>query len=77
MSVAEIKERFAQLYNLRDRLCEEQKKEMEIEEITQWMITQLKFLKALTKNQNVDRSEICMRIEDIICALDIEGECDE
>lgn len=77
MSVAEIKERFAQLYNLRDRLCEEQKKEMEIEEITQWMISQLKFLKALTKNQNVDRSEICMRIEDIICALDIEGECDE
>jgi hypothetical protein len=77
MSVVEIKERFAQLYNLRDRLCEEQKKEMEIEEITQWMITQLKFLKALTKNQNVDRSEICMRIEDIICALDIEGECDE
>jgi len=77
MSVAEIKERFAQLYNLRDRLCEEQKKEMEIEEITKWMISQLKFLKALTKNQNVDRSEICMRIEDIICALDIEGECDE
>lgn len=77
MSVAEIKERFAQLYNLRDRLCEEQKKEMEIEEITQWMISQLKFLKALTKNQNVDRAEICIRIDDIICALDVEEENDE
>lgn len=77
MSVAEIKERFAQLYNLRDRLCEEQKKEMEIEEITRWMISQLKFLKALTKNQNVDRAEICIRIDDIICALDVEEENDE
>ena len=77
MSVAEIKERFAQLYNLRDRLCEEQKKEMEIEEITRWMISQLKFLKALTKNQNVDRAEICIRIDDIICALAVEEENDE
>ena len=31
----------------------------------------------LTKNENVDRSEISIRIDDIICALDVEEGNDE
>ena len=45
---------------------------MQLEEIKEWVHEQLKYLKGITKNENVSRSEICIRIDDIICALDIE-----
>ena len=77
MSMTNIKERLTSLYNLREQLCDKQKKEMQLEEIKDWVISQLKYLKALTKNENVNRSEICIRIDDIICALDVEEEHDE
>ena len=77
MSATEIKERFAQLYNLRNKLCDKQKQEMQLEEIKNWLIDQIKYLKLLTKNENVSRSEICIRIDDIICALNVEEEHDE
>tara|TARA_B100000131_G_C17707384_1_gene447325 strand:- start:75 stop:308 length:234 start_codon:yes stop_codon:yes gene_type:complete len=77
MPMSNIKERLNNLYNLREKLCDKQKKEMEIEKITNWIIDQLNYLKAITKNENVNRSEICIRIDDIICALDIEGDHDE
>ena len=72
MPMTNIKERLTDLYKLRERLCDKQKKEMQLEEIKDWMIGQLKYLKAVTKNENVNRSEICIRIDDIICALDVE-----
>ena len=50
---------------------------MEIEQITNWITEQLNYLKLLVKNQNVPGSEICIRIDDIICALDVEEEHDE
>ena len=50
---------------------------MEIEKITDWITGQLEYLKVLTKNENVQRSEICIRIDDIICALDVEEDHDE
>jgi hypothetical protein len=74
MTTANIKERLTSLYNLREKLCEKQKKEMQLEEIREWMTQQLK---GLTKNQNVTRSEICIRIDDIICALNVEEVDDE
>jgi hypothetical protein len=77
MTTANIKERLTSLYNLREKLCEKQKKEMQLEEIREWMTQQLKYLKGLTKNQNVTRSEICIRIDDIICALNVEEVDDE
>jgi hypothetical protein len=77
MTTANIKERLTSLYNLREKLCEKQKKEMQLEEIREWMTQQLKYLKGLTKNQNVARSEICIRIDDIICALNVEEVDDE
>lgn len=77
MSAADIKERLSNLYSLREKLCEKQKKEMKIEEITTWIIDQLNYLKCLTKNENVDRSEIIMRINDVVFALDVEEEDDE
>ena len=52
-------------------------KEMELEEITSWITGQLEYLKVLVKNENVDRSEICIRIDDIICALDVEEDHNE
>ena len=67
-----IKERLTSLYNLREKLCDKQKKEMQLEEIKDWVIDQLRYLKAITKNEDVDRTEICIRIDDIICALDVE-----
>jgi hypothetical protein len=45
---------------------------MELDEIKKWITDQLKYLRTLTKNKNVDRSEICMRIDDVLCALDVE-----
>ena len=77
MPMTNIKERLNNLYSLREKLCDKQKKEMEIEKITDWITGQLKYLKTLTKNENVQRSEICIRIDDIICALDIEEVDDE
>ena len=77
MAVADIKSRLSNLYLLREKLCDKQKKEMEIEEITGWMLEQLNYLKVLINNQNVDRSEIRIRIDDIICALDVEEVLDE
>jgi len=77
MPMTNIKDRLNNLYNLREKLCDKQKKEMEIEEITNWIVGQLNYLKVLIKNQNVQRSEICIRIDDIICALDVEEEHDE
>ena len=77
MSMTNIKERLTSLYNLREQLCDKQKKEMQLEEIKDWVISQLKYLKALTKNENVNRSEICIRIDDMICALDVEEVDDE
>jgi len=77
MPMTNIKERLTDLYKLRERLCDKQKKEMQLEEIKDWMIGQLKYLKAVTKNENVNRSEICIRIDDIICALDVEEIDDE
>ena len=77
MPMTNIKDRLNNLYNLREKLCDQQKKEMELEEITNWIIGQLQYLKSLTKNQNVDRSEISIRIDDIICALDVEEIDDE
>ena len=72
MPMTNIKERLTDLYKLRERLCDKQKKEIQLEEIKDWMIGKLKYLKAVTKNENVNRSEICIRIDDIICALDVE-----
>ena len=77
MPMTNIKDRLNNLYNLREKLCDQQKKEMELEEITNWIIGQLQYLKSLTKNENVNRSEICIRIDDIICALDVEEVKDE
>ena len=77
MPTTNIKERLSSLYNLREQLCDKQKKEMQLEEIKDWVTDQLKYLKALTKNENVPRSEICIRIDDIICALDVEEVDDE
>ena len=77
MPMTNIKDRLNNLYNLREKLCDQQKKEMELEEITNWIIGQLQYLKSLTKNENVNRSEICIRIDDIICALDVEEDNDE
>ena len=77
MPMTNIKERLNSLYSLREKLCDKQKKEMEIEEITSWITGQLKYLKSITKNENVNRSEICIRIDDIICALDVEEDNDE
>ena len=77
MPMTNIKERLNNLYNLREKLCDKQKKQMEIEKITEWITGQLEYLKVLTKNENVQRSEICIRIDDIICALDVEEEHDE
>lgn len=77
MPVTDIKERLNNLYSLREKLCEKQRKEMKIEEITSWIIDQLNYLKHLTKNENVNRAEIVMRINDIIFALDVEEEDDE
>lgn len=72
MSAIDIKDRLSSLYKLREKLCDKQKKEMQLEEIKEWVHEQLKYLKGVTKNENVSRSEICIRIDDIICALDIE-----
>ena len=77
MPMANIKERLTSLYKLREQLCDKQKKEMQLEEIKEWVTDQLKYLKAITKNENVNRSEICIRIDDMICALDVEEEHDE
>ena len=77
MPMTNIKDRLNNLYNLREKLCDKQKKQMEIEEITKWIVEQLNYLKVLTKNKNVPQSEICIRIDDIICALDVEEEHDE
>ena len=77
MPMTNIKDRLNNLYNLREKLCDKQKKEMEIEKITEWITGQLLYLKTLTKNENVQRSEICIRIDDIICALDVEEDHDE
>lgn len=77
MPMTNIKDRLNNLYNLREKLCDKQKKEMEIEKITEWIVGQLNYLKVLVKNQNVPGSEICIRIDDIICALDVEEEHDE
>ena len=77
MPMTNIKDRLSNLYNLREKLCDKQKKQMEIEEITNWMTDQLNYLIVLIKNQNVNTTEICIRIDDIICALDVEEEHDE
>ena len=77
MPMTNIKDRLTSLYRLRDQLCDKQRKEMQLEEIRDWVTQQLIYLKSLTKNENVDRSEICIRIDDIICALDVEEEQDE
>ena len=77
MPVTNIKERLNNLYNLREKLCDKQKKEMEIEKITTWITDQLSYLKVLVKNKNVPPTEICIRIDDIICALDVEEVDDE
>lgn len=77
MPMTNIKERLTSLYKLREQLCDKQKKEMHLEEIKDWVTEQLKYLKTLTKNENVQRSEICIRIDDMICALDVEEEHDE
>ena len=77
MPLTDIKSRLSNLYLLREKLCDKQKKEMEIEEITDWIVGQLNYLKVLINNNNVDRSEIRIRIDDIICALDVEEVLDE
>jgi len=41
MALSDIKSRLNNLYSLREKLCDKQKKEMEIEEITNWIIGQL------------------------------------
>ena len=77
MATTSIKDRLSSLYNLREKLCDKQRKEMHLEEIRDWVVEQLKYLKSITKNENVNRSEICIRIDDIICALDVEEDHDE
>ena len=77
MPMTNIKDRLNNLYSLREKLCDKQKKEMEIEKITEWITGQLNYLKVLVKNKNVPNTEICIRIDDIICALDVEEGQDE
>ena len=66
MPMTNIKERLNSLYQLRKKLCDNQKKEMQLEEIKDWVTSQLIYLKTLTKNKNVSRSEINIRIDDIL-----------
>ena len=77
MNPTNIKERLTSLYKLREQLCDKQKNEMQLEEIKNWVFEQLTYLKTMSSNENVPRKEICMRIEDIICALNIEEEHNE
>ena len=51
MPMTNIKERLTDLYKLREKLCDKQKKEMKLEEIKDWITDQLKYLKAITKNE--------------------------
>lgn len=72
MNATKIQDRFANLYKLRNQLCKEQQSKMELDEIKKWITDQLEYLRTLAKNKNVDRSEICIRIDDVLCALDVE-----
>ncbi len=72
MNATNIKERLSSLYKLREQLCDKQQKEMHLEEIKNWVVEQLSYLKTMSGDETVPRKEICMRIADIICALNIE-----
>ena len=56
-----IKERLTSLYKLREQLCDKQKKEMQLEEIKDWVTNQLKYLKSITKNENVPPQRLTHR----------------
>ena len=50
MPMTNIKERLTSLYNLREKLCDKQRKEMQLEEIKDWVTDQLKYLKKIDIN---------------------------
>ena len=77
MSIAELQKRFNGLYKLREKLCEKEKNWDEAFKARDWILTQLRELKTLTKDESKTKDDISNRIDDIVCVLEPEEEDDE
>ena len=61
---------FEKLRKMRESLCQREKTWQEAFEARDWVVDQMKVLHALSLDESVDKSQIKVRIEDILCALD-------
>ena len=65
-----ITERFAKLRSLRDSLCKKEENWQKAFDVKDWMSDQLVDLLKMIRDQNVSRTAIEDRAEDILCVLD-------
>ena len=77
MSISNLQKRFNGLYKLREKLCEKEKNWNEAFQARDWILSQLKDLKALSEDESKTKNDISNRIDDIICVLEPEEENDE
>ena len=77
MSISNLQKRFNGLYKLREKLCEKEKNWNEAFEARDWILSQLKELKLLSKDNSKTKNDMSNRIDDIICVLEPEEENDE
>ena len=61
---------FAKLRKMRESLCKREKTWRDAFEARDWVVDQIKVLHELSLDTKVDKNEMKVRIEDILCALD-------
>ena len=61
---------FAKLRQMRESLCKREKTWRDAFEARDWVVDQIKVLHKLSLDTEVDKNQIKVRIEDILCALD-------
>lgn len=61
---------FAKLRLMRESLCKREKTWRDAFEARDWVVDQIKVLHELSLDTDVDKNQMKVRIEDILCALD-------
>ena len=74
MAIADLQKRFSNLYKLRDKLCQKEKRWNDAFEARDWIVNQLKALKIIAKDNTKSCEDLANRIDDIICVLEPEGD---
>ncbi len=76
-SSTDIADRLVKLRALRENLCQKSKTWQEAFHARDWVIQSLKDVITEGKNKGITKEDIINKLEDFICVIEPDGECNE